>query len=182
MTLYAAALFLHVVGVLLLAAALTAEGVALAQLRRAETSAAVRTWTGVATLARLFGPASAVTILVPGLYMMIASWGWVAWIAVGLVAWLAIAAIGAVNGIRFSTAAREASTDASAIPRLRGRAFAVSFWLRLSLALGIVFLMTAKPGLLGACVTVVVAAAAGVAVGPIASGVQRNAQGEPLAS
>ena len=91
MTLYAFALFLHVVGVLLLFAAITAEGIGLFQFRRATTTAQVATWQGVTQLARVFGPASVVAILLPGLYTMATSWGWVPWIAVGLLAWAAIA-------------------------------------------------------------------------------------------
>ena len=84
MSLYAIALFLHVVGVLLLVTAFTAEGISLIHLRRVETSAQVTDWQSVAGLARVFGPVSVVAILVPGLYMMVTSWGWVPWIAAGL--------------------------------------------------------------------------------------------------
>lgn len=83
MTLYSLALFVHIVGALLLFTAFTSEGIALFHLRRSTTSAQVREWEGVAGLARIFGPASVVTILASGLAMMISTWGWVPWIAVG---------------------------------------------------------------------------------------------------
>ena len=94
MTLYAFALFIHIVGSLLLCTAFTAEGIGLLQLRRATTGSAVRQWEGILGLGRVFGPASVVTILASGLYMMISSWGWVPWIAVGLFAWVLIAVLG----------------------------------------------------------------------------------------
>jgi hypothetical protein len=168
MSLYAIALFLHIVGVLLLITAFTAEGISLMHLRRVETSAQVTDWQGVAALARVFGPASVVAILVPGLYMMITSWGWVPWIAVGLLVWLLIAVLGAVNGIRLSLATQRAAADPAAIHQLRARAFVVSWWMRITLGLGIVFLMTTKPELLGASLTVVSAAAIGLAAGTLA--------------
>ena len=100
MTLYAFALFIHIVGSLLLCTAFTAEGIGLLQLRRAGTVSAVRQWEGVLGLGRVFGPASVVAILVSGLYMMISSWGWVPWIAVGLFAWVLItAAVGVGAGL-----------------------------------------------------------------------------------
>jgi hypothetical protein len=169
MTLYAFALFFHVVGVLLLFVAITSEGIALFQLRRATTSSQVETWQGVATLARVFGPASVVAILLPGLYMMATSWGWVPWIAVGLFAWVVIAVMGAVNGIRFSAVIAAATSDPRRIRELHARPFAVSWMTRLGLSLGIVFLMTNKPGLLWAVLSVVIAAGVGVAAGLIAT-------------
>lgn len=121
----------------------------------------------VAGLARVFGPVSVVAILVPGLYMMITSWGWVPWIAAGLLVWLLIAVLGAVNGIRLSVATQHAAADAAAIHQLRAGAFVVSWWMRITLALGIVFLMTTKPDLLGASLSVVIAAAIGLAAGTL---------------
>ena len=76
------------------------EGIGLIQLRRAAASADVHRWEGVLSLGRVFGPASVVTILASGLYMMISTWGWVPWLAVGLFAWVLVAVLGAVNGVR----------------------------------------------------------------------------------
>lgn len=165
MTLYAFALFVHIVGSLLLCTAFTAEGIGLFQLRRASDDTAVRQWEGVIGLGRIFGPASVVTILASGLYMMISSWGWIPWIAVGLFAWVLIAVLGAVNGIRLSLTVRKIT--AGALPRtvLQSRAFVISWLTRLSIAVGVVFLMTNKPDLLAALVCVVVAAAIGVVAG-----------------
>src|SRR2546428_6326264 len=97
MTLYAAALYLHIVGALLLFMTLTVEGIALRQLRRATTLEQVRDAAGIARLTRTVGPASTAGILVPGLYMVATSWGWVSWILVGLGAWAVVAVLGAIN-------------------------------------------------------------------------------------
>ncbi len=169
MTLYSLALFVHIVGALMLFTAFTSEGIALFHLRRATTSAEVEMWEGVAGLARIFGPASVVAILASGLYMMVSSWGWVPWLAIGLFAWLLVAVMGAINGIRLSLVVRETRTDATAFSRLRSPAFVISWLTRLAIGLGIVFLMTDKPVLVWSLVCLAVAAAAGAVAGLLAS-------------
>lgn len=165
MTLYSLALFVHIIGALLLFTAFTSEGIALFHLRRATSSDQVREWEGVAGLARVFGPASVVTILVSGLYMMFSTWGWVPWIAVGLIAWVLVAVMGAINGIRLSLVARQAQGDAGALARLSARSFVISWCTRLAIGVGIVFVMTSKPELAWSILAIAVAAAAGAVAG-----------------
>lgn len=169
MSLYTIALFVHIVGVLLLATTFTAEGISLSHLRRAKTSARVNDWQDVARLGRVFGPASVLAILVPALYMTITSWGWVPWIVVGSLVWLLIAVMGAINGIRLSVATRTAAGDATAIHRLRAPSFVLSWWTRVALALGVVLVMSTKPGLFGSSLIVVAAAAIGMAAGTVSA-------------
>ena len=83
MSLYAIALFVHIVGTLLLFALLTVEGIAL------------RVGISAAPVGRALGPISALAILVPGLYMMATQWGVKGWIAVGITTWVLIAVGGA---------------------------------------------------------------------------------------
>src|SRR5439155_24589173 len=87
MTVYSIALFLHIVGAVLLFVLLTVEGVTMGQ------------GTAGARFNRVFGPISALLILVPGVYMVAASAGWSAWVGVGLASWILIAVIGAITGI-----------------------------------------------------------------------------------
>src|SRR5919201_6443853 len=63
MTLYRIALFVHVVGALLLFATLTVEGIGLRSLRRATTVDQARDGSSVARLTRVVGPVSALAIL-----------------------------------------------------------------------------------------------------------------------
>jgi hypothetical protein len=167
MSLYSLALFLHVVGALLLFVTLTIEGIALRQLRRAATVPEAKGAAAMLRLNRVVGPFSAFGVLVPGLYMTATSWGWVPWILVALVSWALIAVLGAVNGIRIL--ALERTTVAEGAPSVMGRfldpLFLVSWVTRFGIALGVIFLMTVKPGALVAVSAVVVAAAAGVALG-----------------
>ena len=167
MNLYPVALFVHVVGALLLFATLTLEGIALRLARRAATAQEARSAIAIMRLNRIVGPLSAVGILVPGLYMMATSWGWVIWIAVALAAWGLIAVVGAVNGARLLALerklARESGGLATAlVAQLRDPFFPTSWTTRVGMALGVVFLMTVKPGAAGSVITIAVAVAAGV--------------------
>jgi hypothetical protein len=169
MTLYSIALFLHVVGALLLFVTLTVEGVALRQVRQAATAEAAAGAAAVLGLNRIVGPLSALGVLIPGLYMTATSWGWVAWIVVALASWLAVAVLGAVNGIRIGALARSQAL----LTGIRNPTFLISWTTRVGIVLGVVFLMTVKPGTAGAVVAMVVAAAAGAALGVALSRMRR---------
>lgn len=138
MTLYSVALFVHIVGAMLLIALLTLEGFTL------------RSGVAGAQLNRVLGPISLVAILVPGFYMA-SQTGWHAWTAVGLGAYALIAAGGAYTGVSV----------------MRGRmsrpAAAVSWLVRTGIAIGVVFDMTVKPDLAGSIAALGVMAALALA-------------------
>jgi hypothetical protein len=161
MTLYSLALFLHVVGALLLFVTLTVEGVALREMRRAVTTDGAQGAAALLRLNRIVGPLSALGVLIPGLYMTAASWGWVAWIVVALVSWLAIAVLGAVNGFRMVAFERSKAL----LTEIRHPMFLISWTTRVGIAMGVVFLMNFKPPVLAAVSTIVLATAAGAALG-----------------
>lgn len=169
MILYSIALFLHIVGALLLFVTLTVEGIALRQLRRAATVEAARGAAALLRLNRTVGPLSALGVLIPGLYMMATTWGWVAWIVVGLVSWLAIAVLGAVNGVRILALDRSQAL----LTQIRNPMFLISWSTRAGIALGVVFLMTVKPGAILALLTVLLAAAAGLTLGVVLGAARR---------
>ena len=141
MTLYSIALFLHIVGALVLFGLLTVEGVSLRQGLMA------------ARLNRILGPISAATILIPGVYMVFAEWGWNGWIVVGIAAWVLIAVAGAATGIGLLAG------------RVNVQTAALSWSVRVGMVLGVVFIMTIKPDLIPSIVLVVAGAALGAAVG-----------------
>jgi hypothetical protein len=142
MSFYSIALFLHIVGALLLFGLLTGEGIFLRQ-------------GGLvgARFNRVVGPISGLLILFPGLYMTASTWGSKGWILVGLTGWVVIAVVGTFTGVMLLRGRMSAGTAA------------VSWTARVGLALGIVFVMTTKPDLLGSAVAVVVGAAIGLAAG-----------------
>ena len=145
MTLYSIALFLHIVGAVLLFVLLTVEGFTLRQ------------GTTGARFNRTVGPISALLILVPGLYMVAAGVGWAAWVAVGIVSWVLIAVIGVFTGISVLRG------------RLSARTASISWAARVGMAVGVVFVMTVKPGLLAATAAVIAGALVGLAGGRVAA-------------
>jgi hypothetical protein len=93
--------------------------------------------------------------------MTATSWGWVAWIVVALVSWALLAVLGAVNGMRILALERSHALPAG----IRNPVFLVSWLTRAGIALGVVFLMTVKPGAVAAVLAVLVGAAAGAVLG-----------------
>jgi hypothetical protein len=170
MTLYSIALFLHVVGALLLFVTLTVEGVVLRQLHRAATREAAQGAAAMLRLNRIVGPLSALGVLIPGLYMTATSWGWVGWIVVGLVAWALIAVLGAASGIRIQALERSPALLAG----IRSPIFLISWSTRVGISFGVVFLMTVKPGADAAALAALIAAAGGAALGVALSKVRRG--------
>jgi hypothetical protein len=143
MSLYAIALFLHIVGALALFALLAIEGVSL------------RAGIPAGFVQRILGPISALFILVPGFYMVLTEAGWRGWAEVGLVSYVVIAVAGALTGVGV----------------MRGRistpTATISWLARVGIALGVVFDMTLKPDVPVATVAVLVGLAGGGAIGAL---------------
>jgi hypothetical protein len=174
MTLYSIALFLHIVGALLLFVTLTVEGLALLQLSRAATKEAAAGAAGLLRLNRIVGPLSALGVLIPGLYMSATSWGWVGWVVVALVSWAVIAVLGAVNGIRILALERSQAL----LTGIQNSMFQISWLTRVGIASGVVFLMAVKPGSVAAVLAILIAAAAGAALGIALSTARRTREGQ----
>ncbi|HSS60925.1 MAG TPA: hypothetical protein VLK30_05660 [Candidatus Limnocylindrales bacterium] len=146
MDLYSIALFVHIVGAVLVFVLLTIEGVGL------------RVGFSSAPMNQVLGPISAVAILVPGLYMMWAQVGWTGWVAVGIATYVLIAVAGAVTGINVMRG------------RMSSRTATASWLIRVGMALAVVFDMTVKPDLAVSVVAVII----GLAVGAVAGAASRR--------
>ena len=144
MDLYSIVLFAHIVGALLVFVLLTIEGLGL------------RFGFSYAPLNRALGPVAVLLILVPGLYMMKAQWGWTGWVVTGLVSYALIAALGAYTGIRVMRGSMDQ------------RMATISWLVRIGAALGIVFDMSVKPDALLSVLAVVVGIVVGAAAGVVA--------------
>src|SRR5438105_1519140 len=94
MSVYAMAVFLHIVGALGLFAALALEWASLYNLRRVPTAGQAREWTKLLSALRFVGGPSTLTILVTGTYMMATRWGGQGWIGAGLAGLVLIAVVG----------------------------------------------------------------------------------------
>lgn len=141
-------LFIHVISAIGMFAALGMEAIALAQLRRAPDSAIARmALSSFGSSQRLHG-ASALVLLLSGLYLATAYYRWQgAWMGLGL---LALIAVGAVGGLMTNRRVRRlqerlgedesGTTWIETLPALR-----TSFAIRTVLLTGVVYLMTVKP-------------------------------------
>ncbi|MGH7549742.1 MAG: hypothetical protein ACREK3_03205 [Gemmatimonadota bacterium] len=159
--LYSIALFLHVMGALGMFIAQGIEWTVLRNLPRATTTAEARRWLGPFLVLRRVYPLSFVAILVTGIYMMAVSWGGAPWIVIGFFGLLALPALGAMTGRRMrrlGPAIGEArgQIEDSMRARLADPTLWLSLRLRIGLAIGIIFLMTVKPGWIGSLVAIAI--------------------------
>ena len=165
--LYQIALFFHVVGALGIFVALALEWLGLLNMRRAETVEDVRQWGGVLRSVRRIGPIAMVIILISAFYMVATAWGGAGWIIVAFLALLLFPPLGAISGTRMASVGRAIATQHGALtPALREKLRHPLVWtlllVRTAMALGIVFLMTVKPDLLGSVITMGIAIVLGL--------------------
>jgi len=150
MTLYSVILFLHLLGVLMLFAALGIEWIYLRQLPLATSLDQFRSWAGAVPLVSRFNAFAGPLIFFPGAYLATKMKAWPqGWVSMALLAVVAIIALGAaVSGPpmrRLVKASRSADAVlADLVGRARDRVFRLSFRLRLALGLAAVFLMGSK--------------------------------------
>jgi hypothetical protein len=180
MSIYPVALFLHVVAALGVFAGLALEWRSLFQLRRAARAEQASEWFKVyASLSHLY-PLAWGLILIPGLYMTALVWHWVAWIVVALVAVFLLAGLGAAfSGRRMAAIGSEIAAEKDGLsPTLRSQLRDPILWasiqVRTAIALGIIFLMTVKPGSTGALLAIGAAVVIGLAASLPAWGGERS--------
>ncbi len=180
MNLYSIALFFHIVGAIGFFVALGLEWTSLQQIRSATTSEQVRDWMRVSNGTRRLGMVSMLTILIAGFYMMAIAWGFVAWIIVALGALiLAVALTMALTSPRMMAIGQLMTTEkgpvSHALHNLTNQPLLwISIRTRVAIALGIVFLMTVKPGLVGSLLTIGIAVVIGLASALSASNRERT--------
>ncbi len=167
MSLYDVSRYLQVVGAMGLFLSLGLEWTGLARLRETATAERARAWFLLLAVGRRIGPATLAAILLPGLYLAWEVWGFVGWINVALGAVVLMAALAAYNGIRLSNIEKEVGDATGPLPapflaRLSNPLFLVSLRSRVGIVLGIVYLMTGKPDLVGSLLTIGIAFAAGL--------------------
>jgi len=178
MTIYSFVLFLHVVSAIGLFVALAAEGAIIFRIRSAQSIEATQFLIRAFKRLRFVAIPSLLGVLAGGLYLA-SKWGRGSfWIPLALGATLLIMLSGGlVTGTRIARlgkalARTEIDASSEALSAMtKDTALLLSYGLRAGLGLGIVFLMTAKPGLLGS----LGALAAGCAAGLFAAARMRRA-------
>jgi hypothetical protein len=170
---YSFVLFLHLcalLGAIGTAALLHfAEG----RLRAADDVAAIRAWALLIDKGARVFPLALLILLTTGAYLVHRSWDWGAgWVVAALIGVGILFFTGAgVIGGRSRALSRElrGAEDGVASARLaylaRDHVGGVASWSNTGLALGIVFVMTTKPGLVSSLVSLAVAGALGIAIG-----------------
>jgi hypothetical protein len=140
--------FLHVASAMGIVASFGIESLVLTQLRAARTATDARTVLSSYRYSQRAGAASLIVTVVTGIYLATAYWGWRgAWMGIGFLTLVAIAIIGAtMTGRAVTRLLRVDSVDAgAALPSAFVARLRMSFLIRMSLFVGIVFLMTVKP-------------------------------------
>jgi hypothetical protein len=168
---YAIALTIHVLGIIALFGGFAFQHRALARLRTTTSAAQARSWAELLFATRAMIPSGAVMLLASGGYLAATRWpNPPAWIPVAAVTMVLIGAVGIAVARRLGTVHR-ALTEAdgplstaarrlTAGPALRSAHAAAN-----GAALGIIWLMAAKPGALTTVLVVLVPALAGGFVG-----------------
>lgn len=165
------ALFAHIVGALTLFISLALQWLITAQVRRADTLARVREWSGLASGLNRLAPISGVLILGAGFYMTLTRWSLLTtWVDVSLAAMLLLSALSMGVVIRrLKGIQRAASTADNLSAELRTRINDPVLWVAMQMAftvaLSIVYMMTIKPDLASSIVSAIVALVVGAALG-----------------
>jgi hypothetical protein len=151
MTLYLMVLFVHVVSALALAAAMRLEALTLIHLRKAATPTEARFVLDLAPEFPIVAMGSLVLLLLSGGYMTAQASAWsLAWPRVAFATLVLIGLLGAVSGRKLRTIRRLSasgnSADSEVLKKSQDPFLPFSMIARVALVLGIVLLMTAKPG------------------------------------
>lgn len=170
--LYLIALFLHIAGALMLAAAVAIEWLCVIGLRKAESVDRARESLSTYSKLNMVGGIGMFLLLIPGIYMAMIAWPNAAWVAVGFVGLIMIGAIGGVmTGKKMRGMKNDAVVAVDMTPEFRQRAadssLVLSIRLRTMLLIGIVYIMTVKPTMSGSIIVMVISIVLGfLPIGP----------------
>jgi hypothetical protein len=157
---YSIVLFVHIVGALGFFMALGLEWAALYQARQTRSTEQLRTWVKVVNGSYRMGMPSMITLLLSGLYMTATVWGMAPWIMVslGVLVLLVLLVITLIRPRLTTIEQALAVAEGGRSPALDSLVQHPQLWVtiqvRFALALSIIFLMTIKPDLNGALLTV----------------------------
>jgi hypothetical protein len=177
--LYTIALFIHIVGVLGLFTCITLELASLFGLHRAQLLEEVRAWTGLHQVIVWMFPLAALLTLGAGLFLALDAWGWkIPWIDVAFFAFITMGLLGRLNAsrnhqlLRAMGEALSGPVPAELLPHLNDAVLWSSTLLLTTISLGVVFLMTVKPDLLGSLITLAISILLGLGASAVLRGVR----------
>lgn len=163
--------FLHVVGALGMAAAFAIETAGLIGLRQATLAEEARSWMRTRRWLTTLGPGSMGLVLVTGLYAIVVTWGWQGWLVASLLGLVGLLIIGGtMTGVPMVRLEQELHGVAGTLTQstrhhLQNPVMVISMSSRVSLTLGITFLMVQKPTMPVSSLALIISLLLGVAVG-----------------
>ncbi len=152
MSFYSIVLFLHITGALGLFAGIGLEWMILYHFKKITVTANAYEWSGSFSILRVVFSYSGILILLSGIYMTIIIKNITAWIITGFILYLFLAAFGSIVmakkiGLVIKALPAEGEKLSEKIlKQIQNPLLHQSLKVRTSLALGIIFLMTVKPG------------------------------------
>jgi hypothetical protein len=177
MSIYAIALFAHIVGVIIVFMATAVEALCLHRMRGATTTDQLREWASLTRTTAVLFPLGGLAMVGSGLYMALTVWGLaVPWIALSLAVVAVSSAFGpGVNTRRLDGIAAAAKTESSGpipaglVGRIQDPVLLASVHTMAALSFGVVFLKVARPDLAGGLAALAVAVILGVLSARLAS-------------
>ncbi len=171
MNLYQFFLYLHILGAMGYAAGAILSLLGLFALRRTQQVGQASSGIDLVERSGQISGISLLIILLAGIFMTVTSWGWkTAWIDVTLGTFVLLLVFGALMGIRrHRIAVMLKGLPDGELPRSAEQQFydpllGLGTYMLVTLLLGIVFLMTVKPGLAGSLITIGVALVLGFGI------------------
>ncbi|MGB6198905.1 MAG: hypothetical protein WA871_06680 [Candidatus Acidiferrales bacterium] len=178
MTTFSVVLFLHLLGALFLFMAFAVEWVILGRVRSCTSLEQARPWLMAGKPVPLLGAIGGIGVLIPGLFLAAHEVVWAqAWIQAAITTSVVIALLGVIiTGPRMRALAKAAQeavpgaaqgtgqTGSSALRRLRDPAVVFSLRFRALIAVGVLYLMAAKPGTKGTIVATAISYVLGVLI------------------
>ena len=154
--LFQAAVFLHVVSVIGLFIAFGCEWLVISQVKRADNVAVARSWVGATKSLPGLAIGSLIVILLTGIYLaMVTQLFQTWWLRISFLVFILLGPAGAIAGrrLRELRSGKDAATDVAWFTGLANNgALQAALKLQLTMTLAIVFMMTARPGLIGSVV------------------------------
>lgn len=174
---YNVALFFHILGVVILFAALSLEIATMLAMRQSRSVEQVRALAWAHKLLAFMFPTGVMLILAGGLYMWHREWeAGEEWTVVAFITFIFAAVLGFAFNARHGAKIVESSVKALNGPitaELKGLILAPRYWTAVcgtsGFAVGIIYLMTVKPGWIGSVLTVLIGGAIGASLGASAT-------------
>lgn len=176
--LYKIVLFLHIFGVVLMFAAVGITLSTMTAMLLSKETKTIRIWSSWAVKMDGLLPVSVVFVLVPGLYLVFTAWGWkFAWVNTSLILLLAMTFSGPIINLRrlkailnLANTEKNASPSLELLRKVRDRFLWNSVSVMCMFLIGIIYLMTVKPGIVGSLVTLAITFILGLIVATILLG------------